>query len=55
MKTVYIAGPYTKGDPLLRLPGESSGADAEVEYAKAHNIPVFYNKADLIEWRNNVQ
>ena len=28
-------------DCVLRLPGESSGADAEVELAKANNIPVF--------------
>lgn len=26
---------------LLRIPGESAGADAEVEFAKRHNIPVF--------------
>lgn len=28
-------------DCVLRLPGESSGADAEVNLAKANNIPVF--------------
>lgn len=28
-------------DCVLRLPGESSGADAEVKLAKANNIPVF--------------
>jgi hypothetical protein len=38
-----------KCDCLLRLPGESSGADGEVEFAKINNIPVFYSKADLIE------
>jgi hypothetical protein len=104
MKTIYIASPYTKGDPqentdksfdcaldlieagfapyaplythylhlrrpqkyetwtgldlvwvlkcdaLLRLPGESSGADGEVAFAKANNIPVFYSVQKLIEW-----
>lgn len=33
---------------LLRLPGESSGADREVEAAKAHGIPVFYQTVDLL-------
>ena len=32
-----------KCDCLLRLPGESSGADAEVEYAKKLGIPVFFD------------
>ena len=39
-----------KCDGLLRLPGESAGADAEVEHALAHNIPVFFNMVDLVEW-----
>lgn len=28
-------------DALLRLPGESKGADREVEFARDHGIPVF--------------
>lgn len=32
-----------KCDALLRLPGESSGADAEVAYARERNIPVFFS------------
>jgi len=35
---------------LLRFPGESSGADREVEYAKAHKpkpIPVYYYPDDM--------
>ncbi len=32
-----------KCDGLLRLEGESKGADAEVEYAKKIGIPVFYD------------
>jgi Domain of unknown function (DUF1937). len=34
-------------DALLRLNGESNGADKEVELAKSKNIPVFYNIMDL--------
>jgi len=30
-------------DCVLRLPGESKGADAEVEFAKTFQIPVFYS------------
>lgn len=29
-------------DALVRLPGESAGADREVEHAKKLNIPVFF-------------
>src|SRR6185436_16045859 len=32
---------------LLRLPGESSGADGEVEYAKKLNIPIVYSIGEL--------
>ena len=31
-----------KCDCLLRIPGESPGADREVEFAKDHDIPVFH-------------
>ncbi len=34
-------------DALLRMPGESSGADKEVALARSLNIPVFYTQADL--------
>jgi len=34
-------------DCLLRLDGESSGADAEVELAIENNIPVFYSIGEL--------
>lgn len=34
-------------DCLLRLPGESKGANGEVEYAKLLNIPVFYSLEEL--------
>ena len=35
-------------DALLRLPGESKGADKEVKFAKEHGIDVFYNMQDCI-------
>jgi len=36
-------------DCLLRLDGESSGADAEVKHALANNIPVYYSIEELIK------
>ena len=32
---------------LLRIPGESSGADREIEHARKWGIPVFYTIEDL--------
>ena len=37
-------------DALLRLAGESVGADREVEWAKELGLPVFYHYADVVEW-----
>jgi len=34
---------------VLRLPGPSHGADAEIELAKEHNIPVVYSVEELLE------
>jgi len=34
-------------DALLRLDGESNGADKEVEFAKGNNIHVFYSIDEL--------
>lgn len=34
---------------VLRLPGESTGADKEVEFATANGIPVFHDLKELIE------
>jgi len=34
-------------DAVLRLPGESRGADIECEHASIHGVPVFYDAADL--------
>jgi hypothetical protein len=33
----------SKCDALIRLPGESGGADKEIEYAEKMGIPVFYS------------
>jgi len=38
-----------KCDCLLRVKGESFGADAEVEYAKKKGIPVYYSVRELIK------
>ena len=35
-------------DMVLRMPGESSGADKEVEFAKVNGIPVYMSIADLV-------
>lgn len=42
-------------DGLLRLPGESRGADAEVDFANRRRIPVWFmddseSRSRLIEW-----
>jgi hypothetical protein len=37
-------------DGVLRLPGESVGANAEVDCAFEHCIPVFRSVAEVIDW-----
>ena len=37
-------------EALIRLPGESMGADAEVKHAKKHDIPVFDSVHTFLEW-----
>lgn len=39
-------------DAVLRLDGESKGADLEVQEALNAEIPVFYNIIDLMLWAN---
>lgn len=39
---------------LLRMEGESSGADKEVELATRLGIPVFYSVRELVMWANEV-
>jgi len=34
-------------DALLRFPGESSGADKEIVFARQNNIPVYFTEAKL--------
>ncbi len=34
---------------VLRLPGESTGADRECEWARAAGIPVFHSVAEIVE------
>lgn len=46
----YDLASLRRCDALLRLPGESSGADKEVRYARIYDIPVFFDKAGLLEW-----
>jgi hypothetical protein len=36
-------------DCVLRLEGESKGADMEVAFAKKHGIPVYYSIEELIK------
>jgi hypothetical protein len=40
-----------RADAVLRLPGESTGADMEVRHANEMRIPVFHSVADLIAWK----
>lgn len=42
-------------DCLLRMPGESSGADGEVELAEANGIPVFYSVEALVKHKRSIQ
>lgn len=37
-------------DVLLRLPGESPGADREVEHAKRHGMAVFHSVGQILEF-----
>ena len=37
-----------KCDFLIRTPGESKGADAEVEYAKTIGVPVYYSVEEFL-------
>lgn len=39
-------------DAVLRLPGESKGADREVARAGEKGIPVFHSVAEVIAWRD---
>lgn len=36
-------------DAVLRLPGESQGAELEVQWAKRHALPIFYSIEELLQ------
>ena len=38
-------------DCLLRLGGESKGAEDEIKLAKSLGMPVFYSIKELLDWR----
>jgi hypothetical protein len=38
-----------KCDCLLRLPGESSGADKEIEFAEHYKMPVYHSIAECLD------
>jgi hypothetical protein len=39
-----------KCDAVLRLPGESTGSDMEVEEAERLGLPVFHTVEDVLDW-----
>lgn len=41
-----------KCDAILRLPGESAGADREVAFARKHEIPVYSSLSELVYARD---
>lgn len=41
-------------DAVYRFPGRSTGADAEVEFALARHIPVFFEVPELLSWLEQV-
>lgn len=42
-------------DAVIRLDGESSGADREVVHAKSKGIPVVYSLQELLDLRDSVK
>ena len=46
----YDLAMLARCDAVFRLPGESTGADREVEFAAGLSKPVFDDKAALYEW-----
>jgi hypothetical protein len=43
-----------RSDAVLRLPGESKGADMETDHARARGIPVFDTVSSLLAWAREV-
>jgi nucleoside 2-deoxyribosyltransferase len=46
----YDVATLARCDAVLRLPGDSTGADREVAYAERKGIPVFTERDDLFKW-----
>ena len=46
----YDLATLSRCDALFRLPGKSSGADAECDFATDRSIPIFANEAHLLGW-----
>lgn len=46
----YDLSMLARCDAMYRMPGKSTGADKEVEFAMAHKIPVFYAPDVLLAW-----
>jgi hypothetical protein len=42
-------------DGIYRIPGESPGAEREVEHALTVGVPVFFAGDDVVVWRTAVQ
>ncbi len=51
----YDLATLARCDAVLRLPGASTGADREVEFAEANDIPVFHSRDDLYAWASREQ
>ncbi len=49
----YDVAMLARCDALLRLPGDSTGADREVAFAKERGLPVFTKQDELAEWAEN--
>lgn len=50
---MYLDFEYIKRcDALLRVGGNSDGADREVEFAKSIGIPVFCTYSELVSWND---
>lgn len=46
----YDVAVLARCDAVLRMPGESTGADREVAFAESRNIPVFLQLESLYSW-----
>lgn len=44
-----------RSDAVLRLPGESTGADTEVTFARNRLIPVFHSIDDVLKWAGTME